>query len=363
MTLVELLVVMALIASLAAMAMIVAPGALEKDRAAAAVTQLQGSLQIARARAMRDGLPRGIRILRTPNGLSTEYQYTEVQPAFVPNVGGPLGTTPYGAGNPPYVQFDYNTDSTGQVTPTPPVVGPPAVPAKAGRFCTINGLNADHTTQVQQLIPTSVGAPTGLLYLPTLGTWHRFLPTTTYTLPNPPPAGGTYTLTVTSTASSPLLDIYPDSKLGAETSWRTYHFGFYGPPQPLLGEPTMTLPRDTCVDLTVLNAGFTNPAGPVTTDYDILFAPSGQLLWTPATQGAGHVFLWVRNGTNPAPTPGILPVPTNTPPTPGVPGSGFEKAGEQMIVVIKAKSGAIGVSPADWGPDPFFLARQAVSGQ
>src|SRR5688572_19598243 len=120
MTLVELLVVMALIASLAAMVMVVAPGALEKDRVAASVTQIEGALQISRARAMRDGLPRGIRLLWSAGGLSTEYIYTEVAPPFVPNAGGPIGVSPYAADSPPYVQFDY----TIAPQPVPPATSP-----------------------------------------------------------------------------------------------------------------------------------------------------------------------------------------------------------------------------------------------
>ena len=61
-----------------------------------------------------------------------------------------------------------------------------------------------------------------------------------------------------------------------------------------------------------------------------------------STQGAGQVFLWVRDPTKP---------------------SNLNQGGEQLIVAIKAKSGGIGAGPVDWGADPFILAKKALSGQ
>lgn len=321
MTLVELLVVMALIASLAAMVMVVAPGALEKDRVAASVTQIEGALQISRARAMRDGLPRGIRLLWQAGGLSSEYVYTEVAPPFVPNPGGPIGVTPYAANNPPYVQFNYTVQPQPQPG-APPAPGTPAAETVINRTCSIVGLTTEHQNQL------AVGM---VLYLPTLGTWHR--------------------ITDLTNLNNVGLDSFPDAKLGVATQYRTYHFGLYSLPQPLLGEAALALPKDTVVDLNL-----SSPVG--TADYDIMFGPSGQLVWTSSTQGAGHVFLWVRNKDNPAPVPGKL-----TPAPNGTQGTGFEQAGEQLIVVLKGKSGAVGAAPPDWGTDPFVLAKRAVSGQ
>ena len=57
---------MALIATLAAMAMVVVPGILEKDRSVDASTTVQSWLQIAQARARRDRLPRGVRLIVDP---------------------------------------------------------------------------------------------------------------------------------------------------------------------------------------------------------------------------------------------------------------------------------------------------------
>jgi len=294
-TLIELLVVMALIAGLAAMAMIVAPGAMNKDRAATAVSQIQSALQISRARAIRDGLPRGVRFLWNGSNNVTEYQYIESPPLFVPNPGAPIGVPPYTPTTPPYVQFNY-TPATGPVT---------------NRTCTINALDPAHQLQV---------FAGGTMYLPTLGTWHRFL-----------------TASAPSASMTVTLDSYPDQQLGAETQWRTYHFGLNGGPRALLGEPTLQLPQATCVDLSL-----SSPGGGGGQDYDILFAPSGLLVNTSSTQGVGQVFLWVRDPAKPA---------------------NLQQGGEQLIVSIKAKSGGIGAAPVDWGPDPFILAKRSLSGQ
>src|SRR5438132_1250619 len=61
-TLVELLVVMSLIAVLATMAIVFFPNAATANREANAAQQLQGMLNIAKQRALRDQAPRGLRL-------------------------------------------------------------------------------------------------------------------------------------------------------------------------------------------------------------------------------------------------------------------------------------------------------------
>lgn len=95
-TLIELLVVLALIVALAGMALLVVPAALERDRTVDAVAQVQNWLQIARARALRDGRPHGVRFIleqypvpqAPPNHLiliSRSAQYIEMPPVLLPN--------------------------------------------------------------------------------------------------------------------------------------------------------------------------------------------------------------------------------------------------------------------------------------
>ena len=159
-----------------------------------------------------------------------------------------------------------------------------------------------------------------------------------------------------------LLEVYPDAYLGGATSYVTYHFGVYGAPRPLLGEPTLELPKNICVDLSICQ-----PAGIAGQNYDILFAPSGQLLppFAGTRGGGGQVFLWVR-AFNKVSTMQV----TSTSPWTMIPQQ-FQQGGEQQIVGIRGA--AIGTAPVLW-PDnmvtgvytapnnPYTFARQKLTG-
>jgi len=341
-TLIELMVTMALIAFLAALAMVVAPAVLEKDRSVDAVSNLQGWLEISRARAARDRLPRGVRLIVNPVTLqATEAQYIESPPVLVFNINPPYPNsgvyTPNGVLNPgiPGAQINplsARVEFTYTVAPGPGP-GPPVPGSITNRQCVIRGLDLD---QANTLVSFTTNGQQPTLWMPVLGTWHRIIGVGAVQQDPPSPAPATsYFVPVT-------LDYYPDTQLGATTNYVTYHFGVYGPPRPLLGEPTMQLPTETCVDL---NAGVSIPGGVAFQDYDLLFAPGGQLAFTPSTMGASSVFLWVRNPN----------LPLNF--------AALDQGGEMMIIAIKAKSGAIGVAPVDHSGDPYALARQAVLGQ
>jgi prepilin-type N-terminal cleavage/methylation domain-containing protein len=353
-TLIEMLVVMALIATLAAMAMVIVPGILEKDRSVDASTSLQSWLQIAQARAQRDRLPRGVRLIIDTNKsattspeapdplLATEAQYIESPPVFVANPN----PNALNKATDPYIQFDYSTQPVG------PAASPPAG-SVINRQCTVFGLTFDQASQIANY---ASGGQLPSLWLPVLGSWHRI---TGVLGPFPPFNKPTYSIILN-------LDSYPDAQLGASTSYRTYHFGVYGPPRPLLGEPTMQLPKNTAVDLNQnVSSPYYVPPSPlppsgVVPDYDILFAPNGHLAYTASTRGFGHVFLCVHE---PRQLLKATPVMTldlfnNL--------ASIQQGGEMMIVAIKAKSGAIGVAPVDQSGgspnNPYTLAQQAVAG-
>jgi hypothetical protein len=170
---------------------------------------------------------------------------------------------------------------------------------------------------------------------------------------------------------------YPDDLLGAAgppagtaTSnteiYRTYHFGLLRAPQPLLGEPVVQLPTKTCIDLT---RGLSEPDGlpdtvPPGGDYDILFIPSGQLSPYSVSRGAGHVFLWIRDPNKPEGIGRMDPAYYGGVTTPAFQDA-LRRGGEQMIVAVKAYTGAIGVAPVNWpdgtNNDLYLFARQAVS--
>ena len=96
-TLVEILVVMSLIILLAALALGVSQtGMFGSQKVISAGDRASGWLLIAKQRAMRDGLPRGVRFFNTSGGATgnvnafTDAAYIEVPDAWVPNPGQDL---------------------------------------------------------------------------------------------------------------------------------------------------------------------------------------------------------------------------------------------------------------------------------
>jgi prepilin-type N-terminal cleavage/methylation domain-containing protein len=392
-TLIELMVVMAIIAFLAATVMLVAPSVLDKDRARDAATQLQGALQNARVRAMRDGLPRGVRLLidgASQGSMFTtasSYQYIEV-PSWL------LLTNQSGTNVDPYLQLSYTLGPQQQVT---------------SRTCSINNLSYQQYLQLQQLVNGNVSQVPPVLGLPTINFWSSIIPGSF--VPNPVPKPNTSPCSCTV-----MLTIYPDSMLGAQTLWIAplnaagtinatstgaatispngpAYFGIYQPQRPLLGEPIVSMPLNTIIDLSdgVSRPSFTGVGGNIATPgivtgsgldganaqanlpgYDILFAPSGQMI---VPYGISQVFLWVRDSSkgqaSPAASPAQLQVanvfppnpdparpllsispiqwqPANSPTlyTPAGPWyTTLATGGEQLLVTIKANSGGTGVSP------------------
>jgi prepilin-type N-terminal cleavage/methylation domain-containing protein len=357
-TLIELMVVIGVITFLAGLAMLVVPTVLEKDRTTDAVTMVEGWLQNAKLRALRDKAPRGVRFIvnqNLPPYLCTEAQYIEVPPILV--LGDGPGQYPL---NSPRVVFTYGLDTQfqlgGQNNP---------------RRCDLQNID---NALAAQLVPTLPGST---LIMPVLDQ------TTAFQIVNVLGQGqgnapNTSTITVQ-------LDQYPDAQLGAGASpagsnvgtYVTYHFGITGQPRPLLGEPVMQLPTNTAVDVTsgvtladnVSQPGYTGPLGSV--DYDILFAPSGQTISVStgkSTGAAGQIFLWVRDYRKvPTMQPSALGwanFPTG--PAPAAYMDALRNGGEQMIVVVKGKSGGVGAAPIYWpdanSSDVYLNARRAVSG-
>jgi hypothetical protein len=232
--------------------------------------------------------------------------------------------------------------------------------------------------------------------LPTLNFWTSIIPQT-FVDTTPPPKKFPYSCTIQ-------LTIYPDAMIGAQTSWVATldaaggilnsntaaastingpaYFGIYQAPKPLLGEPIVSMPLNTTVDLSdgVSQPSFSQYPTPPRPDgsmggytakgqlalagYDILFSPSGQLM---APYGVGQVFLWVRNPTKGVANIAQLQIPNQYAPdpdqanpfmsiSPNQPGFGssylssawlstLPTGGEQLLVTIKANSGGTGVTP------------------
>jgi hypothetical protein len=337
-TLVELLVVMSIIAALGALALMLLPAVANSDAARKGAAEVQTTLKISQAMAGSARLPRGVRLIPStnpalpPGAFCTEMQYLESPPVMVADPQPLVGNR---AGNPngdasPRVEFSYEYyDGNTAALPNSgwTAAGNPPPGAIKLRHCYLYGLNTDQTVQV------TAGST---IVLPTLGAWSRVK------------AG----LGSQSNANEVVLEVYPDALLGAASQngappptslYRTYHFGVYGPPVPVIGEPTVQLPQNIAIDLSVSVPGW--PFNPPQPYYDILFAPSGQLLVTatnPTLSPSGAVLLWVRDYTK------VGSMVRSSYPTGAAYANAFRLAGEQQIVGVR--NGFVGTAPVLW-PD------------
>jgi prepilin-type N-terminal cleavage/methylation domain-containing protein len=257
-TLVELLVVLALMAILASLAITFFPNPFNSAREARAATQLQSWLTIAKQRALRDQAPRGLRLLRNPANplIVTECQYIEQPDDF--NVGTIQTAVPKGTPTVPYntLVFSFGTGSDLQNgnLPAQPADQPALQPywsVQPGDYLEIFG--------------------TGLIHqITAVGLWDLSV--------NPPVYYQDY-ITVDPPLAYPLNLGWPAG---------TNNYRIQRAPRPV-GNETLKFPEGTMLDLgTNTKYGNPVPGGAV----DILFAPNGTVLsrWA----GNSNIHLWVR---------------------------------------------------------------------
>src|SRR5262245_31794792 len=87
-TLIELLLVMAIIVVLATLAVMVLPTLDRNKGVPNGVTQVQGWVNLSKQQALRDGVPRGIRLIHDGNGRVTTMQYIEQPDPVAPRGQG-----------------------------------------------------------------------------------------------------------------------------------------------------------------------------------------------------------------------------------------------------------------------------------
>lgn len=361
--LIELLVSISIILALAGFAFLMYPGVRDQDRVRNAVTDVGSTCKLAQAMAARDKAPRGVRFITGTNALDpmktdprwvTELQYVELPPPLIPNLNPLTPSLANPTAHPNLesrVRFAYTPAATTSTNPLPGTI--------TGRRCFLENLTAEQAAQVQ------AGCT---IVMPNFGTWHRI---------SAIPAAATAVPASRSTPTIPAiplfdlevqLEVFPDAILGAGTSAVIYHFAIYLLATPLVGEPTVLLPKGICVDL--------NPSDPITTpaprypvgsigpsgagDFDVIFAPDGKLVGSPN----GQLFLLVRDYTKGG--------ATNIRVVEGLPlVDAFRRAGEMHYLTIRA-SGSLGHAPVTWpdaagnynypaGQTPFTLARQELN--
>ncbi len=326
-TLVELLVVMALIVLLSALAATVASsGLIGSQKVVSAADRASGWLLISKQRAMRDGAPRGVRFLGKLDSTGSYVEFTEAQYVEAPE---PWVPNPNPDPNGPRIVFEYTYTTTG--------TGSTAVSTVATRK--VFYVAPDMTEFDQRVSP-----PKDYLVLPEFK--RSFLITGIGAL-----NAGRKEL---------ILASYPDLAAGgvpttAPSTTVTYQFAFQPTARPLLGEPVLQLTKDVVIDYR--RPSTTATPTPTTTigidipttavEFDILFSPSGQVVGNPAAL----ICLWVRN-------PEKLPAGTN-------PRNDMNNAGEQALVVIYPRSGLVATQPPDpdAGPtgDVYKFAKDGIN--
>lgn len=338
-TLIELIVVMAIMTALLALAAALAPSIASSDQTQKGAAELQATCRIAQGYAATTGRPHGVGLIVNAGYFCTELQYLEAPEVLVPDprvlVAKP--TDPTGI-NGPRVELLYEVYSGAEPSINPVDGTVPARGTIKRRHCYIRNLTPEQRTQV---------VDRATLVIPAIGVWSRI------------------TSTIGAIAGQPdevILEVYPDVFMGATTNYRTYHFGIYGVPVPMLAEPTVPMPKGIAIDLepNVSSPALAAPG----TNFEIMFAPNGQPIGTRNMATNTNAYFLVRDTSKFAGTLNRAAVP------PATLGASFRQAGELQIVGVRA-GGFVGVAPAmpsdDAGnysaqyPDIFALAREQLN--
>jgi prepilin-type N-terminal cleavage/methylation domain-containing protein len=301
-TLVELIVVMALILLLAAIGVMFIPTFQEQQRAARGGVLLQGWLAIAKQQARRDQGARGIRLFPSSGNAShvRDLAYTEAPPDF-PETAVAKASLSSAAGDPPKktIRFD------------PINLGDPNVDFTGGQTD-------------EKLYHVQKG---DYLELADQGIVRRI---TDFNFTNP---------------AEPKLIVEGDIDLPISNApnWRVMR----GP--RVVGDP-LQLPDGVVIDLTTNDAtiGFNNPlpSDPQTGYIDILFSPSGKLIGRGTT--VDMLVLWVRDATNDTGTVAVDRI-----------------QGEPSLITVRTASGVVAAYPPDQSnnySDPYAFARAGKVG-
>jgi prepilin-type N-terminal cleavage/methylation domain-containing protein len=312
-TLIEMLVVIAIILVLSALAAAFMPRVADSTNLSNAVDQLEQWLLTAKMRAKRDGLTTGLRLIQDPNvpaGLYTQCQYIQQPDPLVGGVcvGAPAPPPAYPVGG------NYYTGGlcTSVTSGSPQLVHFYAAPPFGVDFTGGQGIVADYLVQ-----------PGDYLELRDGGGVHPIV-----SVPN----GGTLAVS----AAQPIALTAP-----------TTNYRILRQPRPVLGENPLQMPGNMAVDLNV-NPNIPQPPPPnppilysqvnagVSGAYDILFSPSGAVVGSNA--GLGKIFLYVHDYT-------IPPSDVNR----------YTRAG---IVAVQTLTGYIGAYNAGPDANPYIYANE-----
>lgn len=350
-TLVELIVVISLAILITSLAVVVAnSGAIGSQRVITSADRVSGWLITAKNRAKRDGRPRGVRFYRsaTDPNLMSEAQYIEL-PDFVA-----ANPTQDPKGMSLWVQRTID-DPGGTLTEIATRVFILVPPSQ-----TLSLKNGD---TVYIAVPGLEPQTLKLTGDPTTPTNSMTDPAPT--VPTSAPAGSIfYELPLNATTKSNLAVSIaagyskftdPASATGIakqpNPTFSTTFFGFQPAVRTLFGEPVLQLSPDAVIDArlrstsTPGNTNQTSLTVSTSGDFDVLFAPSGQVL----DQTAGLIAFWVRDPNKPEGVPSLDPL-TN-----------FDAAGEQVLVAVYTKTGAVATHPVVSASTPYQAAKDGIN--
>ncbi len=383
-TLVELLVVIALVIVLAALTVVITESAaFNSQKVTSAYDRVSGWLEIAQAQARRDGLPRGVRFLLNPvkdpalnpTGdpnyyASTEAQYIEVAEPWVPN--------PNADPNGPRIAFVYYTANG--VSPPDPVPGLQAgtVPNTSTFRMVYFTTDPSRPQDLNEFDQRVVVGDYIIFPSPIMKRVCQIIAINNTTA-NVTIGGTTCParLLILRDTAYPDLGVnnsgpFPGTVPPAPPACRIeYQFGFQSGPRPLIGEPTLQLTGGTVIDCRIVPG--TNPVAldtPTTTSnvspvydsllqkyyFDVLFSPNGSVM-----QATGSpICLWVRNPEK-TPHPRLdvtLGKPAGVDLRPQ-----YDAAGEQVLVTINPQNGLVRPfppAPPTPGATPYDFAREGI---
>ena len=310
-TLVELLVAIGLILVLLGLVLAVdSSGITDSYKTVGAADRVSGWLIIAKSNAQRTKRPAGVRFLVGANNQLREAQYIEVPDPYTP--------LPATAATPVVLPrlLCMNTSGSG-----------------ARRVFITDTNTADLTTSV---------FPGDMLSIPEFNTLHTvvgFGPPFGPPPATPPPASlppGSVEVFIR------IPSLLPNVPQGTEPTYATTGFGFHRLPQPAIGEPTLQLTGDMVVDGQICQPAMGGPTG---TSFDLLFAPSGEVI----NASSGRTVFWVRDVRLPFVITGTR--------------QQYEEAGQMALIVVYSKTGAIATQPVLMppNPDPYAATRDAVN--
>jgi prepilin-type N-terminal cleavage/methylation domain-containing protein len=251
-TLIEMLVVLSILAVMATLAVAIIPRVGERTKASRGSEIVQGTLLVAKQRALRDKQPRGVRL-----NLEADPLYG----AVVKSLNYIEQPDPYTGGT---ISFDSSTiNNTGQYSQRFFIQGVDITGGQANWLVQNNDL-----LQIQGG-PSFVIQPEGYNAL---------------------------------TGQSSVLLKYAQFSQTTQPPGATTQYVIIRQPRPTAGEQTISLPDDVVIDPLRSQPQITGNF-----NYDILFSPSGSLTG-PVGDNYGKVILWIRDVTQDPDQPGDQPL-------------------------------------------------------